>query len=532
MQQCLQNHTSDVANKQSEFLLLENKVQETRQVAAQQQMILEAEVTALENQRALAETELETTQDEVRDVQQCLQNHTSDVANKQSEFLLLENKVPETRQLAAQQQMILEAEVTALENQRALAVTELKTTQDEVRDVQQCLQNHTSDVADKQSEFLLLENKVQETRQVAAAQLMILEAEVTALENQRALAVTELETTRCAVETTSAELEFFRHSVTEKNTELSELQADIWQQKQHVVEQHSAISQEYTANMAEKQDECEAHLRKVRDKITCSTNELQVVRELHLTTRLTEHIDTPNNKESLPEHTSEHQEADDEFEAMLLLISETETVQEKETEHGSHDNTNCNADATTDTRRTCVDLELQQNDCELVQQISQAQEVLLREKADLAGIQDHIASLGLKQSALDTQNDNMSATMHDMQQEINFKLEESQTLASNIEQQHMALKEAKTATSAVETDTKIAMQEELCALQISLDLQNLLLIHKKIVCQLRYTICSKTSIVSKKRVKYLPIISRKSIWIYKRLEMLPLQLRLRMTQHL
>jgi len=78
------------------------------------------------------------------------------------------------------------------------------------------------------------------------------------------------------------------------------------------------------------------------------------------------------------------------------------------------------------------------------------------------------ASVGVQQTALDTQKNSMSATMRDVQQEISVRQGESDRLASNIASQHGTLQEAKDATSEFETSTKLMMQEELCALQASL----------------------------------------------------------------
>ena len=85
---------------------------------------------------------------------------------------------------------------------------------------------------------------------------------------------------------------------------------------------------------------------------------------------------------------------------------------------------------------------------------------------------------GSTESALDTQKNSMSATIYDMQQDINSQQEESQILANNIAKQHMDLQEARNATSAVEieNDTTLVMQEEHCALQASI-----------LVAQERYT---------------------------------------------
>jgi len=61
--------------------------------------------------------------------------------------------------------------------------------------------------------------------------------------------------------------------------------------------------------------------------------------------------------------------------------------------------------------------------------------------------------------------------MHEMQQEINSQLEESELLASTIAHQQIALQEAKDAISAVEGSTKLAMQEELYALHAGVGVQ-------------------------------------------------------------
>jgi len=77
-------------------------------------------------------------------------------------------------------------------------------------------------------------------------------------------------------------------------------------------------------------------------------------------------------------------------------------------------------------------------------------------------------SISMQQTALDTQKNSMSVSMHEMQQEINSQLEESELLASTIATQRIALQEAKI---EVETGKKLALQQELCALEVSIGTQ-------------------------------------------------------------
>ena len=123
--------------------------------------------------------------------------------------------------------------------------------------------------------------------------------------------------------------------------------------------------------------------------------------------------------------------------------------------------------------------ELEYTYADLLQQISAAQDELLGEQTDLACAREHFADIALQQTTLDTKRNCMLSTMQDMQQEINNLLEESDLLASNIANQQIALQEATDATFEVETGKKLAMQQELCALEVSISMQQTALVTQK-----------------------------------------------------
>ena len=265
------------------------------------------------------------------------------VSGRKSEISEIEARIVDTQNsvnsVADQKQTdLLELDAALQQMSTAMANTRTESTissdklaglQIELQDVQECLLTYTSSVAAKHGELLVLENKMQHLQHEAAQQQTTTQSEVASLEQQRATAEAALETSCCAVAQTRAELASLQADMHQQQQDLAEQQEDL-------AEQHSALSEE-CAVMSEQRAECESDLRNMRDELIRCTTELQDLRELKRTEGLKQHDPAaikPDVLEKTPSHSpsEECQDADDEFEAMLLSISDTDTVQNTETE--------------------------------------------------------------------------------------------------------------------------------------------------------------------------------------------------------
>ena len=464
-----------IVEKNAACAAVHARVEQARDMHAHLELEYKERHDESEQQRNISALEHEQLQTELKSSRILLAECVSAVSGRKSEISEIEARTVDQQNIvnaAADQKLAELLELDAALQQMSTAVAKTRTEctvssdmlaglQIELQDMQGCLSTHTSSVAGKQSELLALEKKIQHFQHEAAQQQTTTESEVASLHQQRASAEAALETSCCAVAETRAEL--------------TRLQADMHQQQQHLAEQHNVLS-EKCVDLSKKRAECESDLRTMRDELTRCTTEMQELRELRQTEGRKQHKPVAIHPATLQKTPSnslspENQDADDEFEAMLLSISDAETMQNTEAENTPHDTTHCQEAPAIDVTQASMAAERESAYADLLQQISAAQDELRKEQTDLACTRQHIADIALQQSALDEERNCMSVRMDDMQQEIDSRQEESEVLASNIASQHIALQEASNAILEVETSKKLAMEEELCALEVRIGMQ-------------------------------------------------------------
>jgi len=465
-------------------------------------------------------TRFDDLQGELEISQKNLQRYTLDMTDKQDELSVLTIRVEETHLAASQKHATLESDIGKLHKQIMVTNTELEINLHAVEETCEQLETNRSAVVETCDQLESTRSAVaQAWEQHESIRQAIMDANIQLENNHKAVTESseKLEMTRQTENDTNTRLENNNKALKETNEQLKISRSAFVETNERVEKNHKAlnetseqlkISRSALVEIDERVEKNYSTLAQTNEQLEISHSALTETRELleinrnaivetnaelvKLEQDMIQHneefecqIETPSCKpdqdnDSFPNQQTPHdQNEDEEFEAMLMSISDNSIAHNAVEENTLIVSNGPVVEDVMLTVEPSIDIELQNTHNDLLNQISKAHDLLLSKENSLTQTQNNITALTLEENTLDTEKINMTLAIQLMQQEIMKQKEESDLLVCSIASQHEILQNVKDTTCAVETDKKNAMLQELKSLQASIEVAEEIFVKQK-----------------------------------------------------